>query len=102
MRNVAWIVTLAAAPAALSTLVAADNQMPEMRGTRKGDSHSIVLGGRLHHPDTRSDEPRFIHAGGRQAGWPPVLPNISVDAAQRDVVAVASRAGSIFMADDDG
>jgi hypothetical protein len=109
MRNVAWIVTLAAlaaAPLVLCAPVAADPQMPEMRGTWKGDSHSIVLGGGPHHPDTKSDEPRFTSVpftlvvdkqdGRRFSG------TFSSAQHSETVVAVVSRAGSIFMADDDG
>jgi hypothetical protein len=110
MRNVAWIVTLAAAlaaaPAALCAPAAADTQMPEMRGTWKGDSHSVVLGGGPHHPDTKSDEPRFTSVpftlvvdkqdGRRFFG------TFSSAQHSETVVAVFSRAGSIFMADDDG
>ena len=104
MRNVAWIVTLAAALAAAPA--AADTQMPEMRGTWKGDSHSVVLGGGPHHPDTKSDEPRFTSVpftlvvdkqdGRRFFG------TFSSTQHSETVVAVVSRAGSIFMADDDG
>jgi hypothetical protein len=110
MRNVARIVplaaTLAAAPMALCAAVAADTQMPEMRGTWKGDSHSVVLGGGPHHPDTKSDEPRFTSVpftlvvdkqdGRRFFG------TFSSAQHSETVVAVVSRAGSIFMADDDG
>ena len=109
MRNVAWIVTLAAlaaAPVALCAPVAADAQMPEMRGTWKGDSHSIAVGGGPHHPDTKSDEPRFTSVpftlvvdkqdGRRFFG------TFSSAQHSETVVAVVSRAGSIFMADDDG
>src|ERR1700733_138312 len=110
MRNVTWIVTLAtalaAAPAALCAPVAADTPMPEMRGTWKGDSHSIALGGGPHHPDITSDQPRFTSV--------PFALVVEKQDARRffgtfssaqhseTVVAVVSRAGSIFMADDDG
>jgi hypothetical protein len=109
MRNVAWIVTLAAlaaTPVALSTPVTADTQMPEMRGTWKGNSHSVALGGGPHHPDTKSGEPRFTSVpftlvvdkqdGRRFFG------TFSSAQHSETVVAVVSHAGSIFMADDDG
>ena len=80
--------------------------MPEMRGTWKGDSHSIALGGGPHHLDTKSDEPRFTSVpftlvvdkqdGRRFSG------TFSSAQHSETVVAVVSRAGSIFMADDDG
>jgi hypothetical protein len=97
---------LAAAPVALCAAVAADAQMPELRGTWKGDSHSVVLGGGPHHPDTKSGEPRFTSVpftlvvdkqdGRRFFG------TFSSTQHSETVVAVVSRAGSIFMADDDG
>ncbi len=106
MRNVAWIVTLAALAAAPAALFAADAQMPEMRGTWKGESHTVALGGGPHHPDTKSDEPRFTSVpftlvvdkqdGRRFFG------TFSSAQHSETVVAVVSRAGSIFMADDDG
>ena len=109
MRKLAWIMTLAAlatTPAALSAPVATDTAIPEMRGTWKGDSQSIVLGGGPHHPDTKSGEPRFTSVpftlvidkqdGRRFSG------TFSSTQHSETVIAVVSRAGTIFMADDDG
>lgn len=104
MRKLALIATLAAlaAPAA----AAADNALPEMRGTWKGDSQSIVLGVGLHHPGAKEGEPRFTtvpftlvidkQEGNRFSG------TFSSTEHSETVVAVVSRAGMIFMADDDG
>ena len=106
MRKLAWIVTLAAlaAPAALSAAAAADTA--DMRGTWKGDSQSIVLGVAPHHPDSKAGEPRLTSVpftlvidkqdGRRFSG------TFSSTHHSETVVAVVSRAGTIFMADDDG
>ena len=110
MRHATWVGPLAALVAALAVVfsapVTAETQMPEMRGTWKGDSHSIVFGGGPHHPETKSGEPRFTSVpftlvidkqdGRRFFG------TFSSAQHSETVVAVISRAGSIFMADDDG
>ncbi len=103
MRNLVWIVTFAALAAVPAV---ADTAIPEMRGTWKGDSHSIVLGGGPHHPEAKSDEPRFTSVpftlvvdkqdGRRFSG------TFSSAQHSETVIAVVSRAGTIFMADDDG
>jgi len=109
MRKSVWIVTLAtlaAAPVAHCTPAAAETAVPEMRGTWKGDSHSIVLGGGAHHPAAASGEPRLTSVpftlvidkqdGRRFSG------TFSSKEHSEAVVAVLSRAGTFFMADDDG
>ena len=55
MSKYAWIIVLLAfvAPAA------ADNAVPDLRGTWKGESQSIVLGGTPHHPEQKTDQPRL-------------------------------------------
>ena len=105
MRKLAWIMTLAAL-AALSAPAAADTAVPELRGTWKGDSQSIVLGFGPHHPDAKTNEPRLTSVpftlvidkqdGRRFSG--------TFSSAQHSeaVVAVISSGGTIFMADDDG
>ena len=106
MRNLAWIVTLVALAAAPVALFAADAQMPDMRGTWKGESQTVVVGVAPHHPDSKSDEPRFTSVpftivvdkqdGRRFSG------TLSSAQHTETVVAVVSRAGSIFIANDDG
>ena len=109
MRKLAWIMTLAAlaaAPAALAAPAAADTAMPEMRGTWKGDSHSIVMGAGPHHPGAKKSEPRFTTVpftlvidkqdGRRFFGI------FSSSKHRETIIAVVSRGGTIFMADDDG
>ena len=105
MRKPDWVVTLVAL-AALCAPAAADTAMPEMRGTWKGDSHSVVVGGGLHHPDAKPGEPRFTTVpfklvvdkqdGRRFSG------TFSSAQHSETVIAVVSRSGAIYMVDDDG
>jgi hypothetical protein len=92
---------LAVAPAAAQTAV------PDLRGTWKGESQSIVRGGaHPHHPGTPADEPR-LHStpftltidkqdGRRFSG------TFSSARANDPVIAVISHDGTIFLVDDDG
>lgn len=103
MPKLAWIVALgliAAVPAAAETAV------PDLRGTWKGNSESVVSGGANPHHATQSAETRFStiaftltvdkQDGRRFSGT-------FVSARTTDqVVAVIGRNGSIYMADDDG
>jgi hypothetical protein len=96
-----------AAIAALSILPAAgETAVPDLRGTWKGNSEAVVSGGANAHHATQSAETRFStiaftltvekQDGRRFSGT-------FVSARSNDqVVAVISRNGSIFMADDDG
>jgi hypothetical protein len=103
MSKLAWIVmlsALAAAPAVAETAV------PDLRGTWKGNSESIVSGGANPHHATQSAETRFStiaftltvdkQDGRRFSG------TFSSVRGNDQVVAVISRNGTIFMADDDG
>ena len=104
MRKLAWIVTLAALAAAPAA--ATDPAVPELRGTWKGESHSIVMGAGPHHPGAKTREPRFTTVpftlvidkqdGRRFFG------TFSSSKHSETVIAVLSRGGTIFMADDDG
>jgi len=108
MRKLAWIVTLAAlaAPSALSAAAAAETAVADMRGTWTGESQSIVMGVGGHHPGDKAGEPRFTSVaftlvidkqdGNRFSG------TFSSAQHSETVVAVVSRAGTIYMADDDG
>ncbi|HEY6993329.1 MAG TPA: hypothetical protein VH397_06440 [Xanthobacteraceae bacterium] len=103
MPKLAWIVALGlitAVPAAAETAV------PDLRGTWKGNSESVVSGGANPHHATQSAETRFStiaftltvdkQDGRRFSGT-------FVSARSNDqVVAVIGRNGSIYMADDDG
>lgn len=103
MSKLAWIVmlsALAAAPAVAETAV------PDLRGTWKGNSESIVSGGANPHHATQSAETRFStiaftltvdkQDGRRFSG------TFSSVRGNDPIVAVISRNGTIFLADDDG
>jgi hypothetical protein len=99
----AWIVALAAL---FATPAAAQTALGDLRGTWKGDSESIVLGGNPHHAKTPANEPQLRSTaftlvidkqdGRRFSG------TFSSARSKEKVVAVVSRNGTIFMADDDG
>ena len=105
MSKLAWIVVLAAisAPAVAETAVP---EVPDLRGTWKGESQSIVLGGNPHHPAAHAGEPRLTSVpftlvidkqdGRRFSG------TFSSARHSETVIAVIARSGSIFMVDDDG
>lgn len=104
MSKLAWIVpfvVLAAAPAAAQTAV------PDLRGTWKGESQSIVwAAANPHHPAAKTKESRMSSVpftltidkqeGRRFSG------TFSSPKHTEQVVAVVSRSGTIFLADDDG
>jgi hypothetical protein len=102
MSKLAWIATLAA----LSAPAAAETTIPDLRGTWKGESQSIALGGTPHHPATQAAEPRLTSVpftlvidkqdGRRFSG------TFSSARHSETVIAVISRTGTIFMVDDDG
>jgi hypothetical protein len=104
MSKLAWIVvfaTLAAAPAA------AESALPDLRGTWKGNSESIILGaGNPHHAAPPSAEPRLNSVaftmvidkqdGRRFSG------TFSSARGNEKFVAVISRNSTILLVDDDG
>ncbi|MET0191917.1 MAG: hypothetical protein ABW200_00935 [Hyphomicrobiaceae bacterium] len=103
MSKYAWIVMLVA----LVTPAAADNAaVPDLRGTWKGESQSIVLGGTAHHPGQQAGEPRLTSIpftlvidkqdGRRFSG------TFSSARHSETIIAVISRSGAIYMVDDDG
>jgi hypothetical protein len=55
MSKYGWIVMLMA----LASPAAADNAVPDLLGTWKGESQSIVLGGSPHHPGQEAGQPRL-------------------------------------------
>lgn len=104
MSKLAGIVVLTALAAAP---VSAQTAIPDVRGTWKGESESIVLGGEHpHHPGTLSAEPRLSSVaftltidkqdGRRFSG------TFSSARSSETVIAVISRTGTIYMVDDDG
>jgi hypothetical protein len=104
MSKLAWIVvfaTLAAAPAA------AESALPDLRGTWKGNSESIILGaGNPHHAAPPSAQPRLNSVaftmvidkqdGRRFSG------TFSSARGNEKFVAVISRNSTILLVDDDG
>jgi hypothetical protein len=104
MLKLAWIVTLAVLTAAPC---AAQDAIPDLRGTWKGDSESIVLGGgNAHHPATQPNEPELRTVsftltidkqdGRRFSG------TFSSARSSSKVIAVISRKGTIFLVDVEG
>ncbi len=106
MSKLAWIITLASLTTA--TAAAAQTAIPDLRGTWKGESESIVLGGgNSHHANkTPSDAPRLNNVaftltidkqdGRRSSG------TFSSANGSETVIAVILRTGAIYMVDDDG
>ena len=104
MSKLAWIVVFAALSAAPA---AAQSAIPDVRGTWKGESESIILGpGNPHHVAPSSTEPRLDNVpftmtidkqdGRRFSG------TFSSARANDKFVAVISRNNTILLVDDDG
>jgi hypothetical protein len=85
----------------------ADAAFPDLRGAWKGDSESIFMGtGNSHHPGSPNTPPQLHSAtftmkidmqNGRRFSGTFASPR-----ATETIIGVISRAGSIFIADDDG
>lgn len=107
MSNLARIVTLAAITALAAASAAAQTAVPDFRGTWKGESHSIVLGGaHPHHPGIQANEPRFDSTAftltvDKQDGRR-FFGTFSSARGNDPVIAVMSRNGTIYVVDDDG
>jgi hypothetical protein len=95
------VMAFAASPASAQAAI------PDLRGTWVGESESVVLGGgNPHHVPTQSAEPRFSSVkftmtiekqdGRRFAGV------FASPTSSEMVIGVLSRAGTIYMVDDDG
>jgi hypothetical protein len=95
------ILVLPALPAASQTAP------PDLRGTWKGESESLVLGGgNPHHPAAQANAPElrsvpFTLTIDRQDGRR-FSGTFSSPRSSEKVIAVISRGGTIFMADDEG
>jgi hypothetical protein len=105
MPKLAWIVVLSGLFAA--TTAVAQTGVPDLRGTWKGDSETIVLGvGNVHHAAPARAEPRLNSVaftltvdkqdGRRFSG------TFSSSRGTEQVIAIISRSGAIYMVDDDG
>jgi hypothetical protein len=114
MSKLAWIAALAmltVVPAAgQSALVqgsVTQSSFPDLRGTWKGESETIVMGaGNSHHPEATPPEPRltsvpFTLTIDRQEGRR-FSGTFSSARATEVVIGVMSRTGTLFVVDDDG
>jgi hypothetical protein len=105
MAKLAWIVSLAALTAATAAM--AETAIPDMRGTWKGKSESIIQGaGNPHHASPKAASPRmnsieFTMVVKEQDGRR-FFGTFSSARGNDPIIAVISRNGSIFMVDDDG
>jgi hypothetical protein len=107
MSKLAWMLTLALLAVLPVRPAATQTAIPDLRGTWKGDSESIVLGGgNPHHPATPATEPQLRSVpftltvdkqdGRRFSG------TFSSPRSSEKVIAVVSRGGAILLADDEG
>jgi hypothetical protein len=105
MSKLAWMAMLAALAASTATL--AQTAAPDLHGTWKGDSESIVLGGgNTHHLATQANEPELRSVsftltidkqdGRRFSG------TFSSARVGSKAIGVISRSGSIYMVDAEG
>jgi hypothetical protein len=105
MSKLAWIVPLAALT--VVTAAVAESAIPDLRGTWKGESETIILGaGNPHHAARKPASPRLNSVaftltvnqqdGRRFSG------TFSSARGSEAVIAVVSRTGTIYMVDDDG
>ena len=105
MSKVASVATLAGLITATAAL--SQTAVPDLRGTWKGDSETIIVGtGNAHHGSTASPAPRFNSVpftltidkqeGRRFSG------TFSSSSGTETVIAVISQSGTIYMVDDDG
>jgi hypothetical protein len=105
MSKLAWIVVLSGL--SFANTAAAQSGIPDVRGTWRGESESIVQGvGNPHHAGTATPAPRLnsiaftlavdMQNGRRFSG------TFSSARGNDPVIAVISRNGTIHMVDDDG
>jgi hypothetical protein len=107
MSKLACILTFAALAVLPALPAASQTAIPDLRGTWKGESESLVLGGgNPHHPSTAASEPELRSVpftltidkqdGRRFSG------TFSSPRSSEKVIAVISRGGTILLADDEG
>jgi hypothetical protein len=105
MSKLVWILMLATLTIGPSAV--AQTAVPDLRGTWKGDSETIVMGGgNPHHAAPSSASPRLStiaftmtidkQDGRRSSGM------FSSARGNDPIIAVISHGGTIFMVDDDG
>ena len=101
------LVLMATFTALTTTAALSQTAVPDLRGTWKGDSETIILGsGNVHHGSTASPALRFNSVpftltidkqeGRRFSG------TFSSSLGSETVIAVISQSGTIYMVDDDG
>jgi hypothetical protein len=106
MSKLAWIVVVSALTASVVP-AAAETAIPDLRGTWKGESESLVLGGgNDHHTATRPVEPElrsvpFTLTIEKQDGRR-ISGTFSSPRSSEKVLAVISRNGTILMVDNEG
>jgi hypothetical protein len=106
MSKVARLIAFAMLAALAATAAAAQPAVPDLRGTWKGESESIVLGGGNPHHPAAQDEPQLRSVtftltidkqdGRRFSG------TFSSARSSEKIVAVISRNGTILLVDDEG
>ena len=107
MSKLACLLTAALLAALPAMPAASQTAIPDLRGTWKGESESLVLGGgNPHHPAAQANEPELRSVpftltvdkqdGRRFSG------TFSSPRSREKVIAVISRGGTIFLADDEG
>ena len=107
MLNLARIATFAAITVLAAASAAAQTAVPDFRGTWKGDSHTIAIGGtHPHHPGTQANEPRFDSTAftltvDKQDGRR-FFGTFSSARGNESVIGVLARNGTIIVVDDDG
>lgn len=104
MTKLAWIVTFATLTAAIPAL--AQTPAPDMRGTWKGDSESIIMGaGNPHHAappsGPRLNSIAFTLTVDKQDGRR-FSGTFSSARGNDPIIAVISQNGTIYLVDDDG
>jgi len=106
MSNLAWAILLVASTTATAAL--AQTAIPDLRGTWKGDSESIIIGpgNPHHHVATAAATPRlesipFTLKIDKQDGRR-ISGTFSSALGSEQVIAVISRSGKIYLIDDDG
>ena len=107
MSKLVCIFTLGAALVLCAMAATAQTAIPDLRGTWKGESESLVLNaGNPHHPPASSNEPElrsvaFTLVVDKQEGRR-FSGTFSSARSSEKVIAVISRGGTIFLADDEG
>jgi hypothetical protein len=105
MSKLGWIAMLTVLAASTSAM--AQTAFPDLRGTWKGESETIISGaGNAHHDANPTAEPRlnsvaFTLVIDKQDGRR-ISGTFSSARSSEKVIAVVSRSGAIYMVDEDG